>query len=343
MRRMAWTFAFLLVTGVACSGDHDESGKADGGQSVGVGFENAFLATADASGYRITQSIGQMISVPALGLDNDAPLDEENPTVVGEVAPEASHLRVDLSTVFRPLLGDDTASVAFEIWTGPDRMVIDTREYSAITEHNPRASLGPLEPGVSFVDLEAVRDRSPDLIAALVGQGLADPRELADRLPEAIGGAKRAGNTFTGTASYADLLEAMGSDPDVVARSAAAGMALNADVDPDVLTAFYVEYFAGIEANISIDIGTDGTVRALWFDANFSGIFTAIVDHRDELGLDIPAADLEDVRDAFDEAEWTVEVLTRFEVPDDLQVEAAPSTTDDRTEEWLASFRDGGF
>lgn len=345
MRRMAWMFAFLLVTGVgACGGDDDQSGNADGGQHAAVGLENALLATAEASGYRITQSIGQMISFSAIGLDTELPIDEEDPTVVGEVTPEANHYRVDLSTVFRPLLGDDAPSLGFEIWTGPDRMVIDTREYSAITEHNPRADLGPLEPGVSFVDLEAVRGESPDLLAALVGQGgLADPRQLADRLPEALDGVKRSGRSFTGTASYADLLEAMGSDPDVIARSAAAGAALNLDVDTDVVTNLYLDYFAATDVDITVDVGTDVTVRSLHYDVDLSDLFPAMVDHGDELGLDIPTDDLEEVRDVFDEAEWTVEVLARFEVADDLQVEPAPATTDDRTEEWLAFLRHGGF
>jgi hypothetical protein len=263
---------------------------------------------------------------------------------VGEVTPEADHYRVDLSTVFRPLLGDDVPSLGFEIWTRPDRMVIDTREYAAITEHNAGAHLGPLEPGASFVDLEAVRGQSPDLLAALVGQGgLADPRQLADRLPEALDGIKRSERSFTGTASYTDLLEAMGSDPDVIARSAAAGAALNLDVDPDVITGFYLDYFAATGVDITVDVGTDATVRSLHYDVDLSDLFPAMVDQEDELGLDIPTEDLEEVRDVFDEAEWTVEVLARFEVADDLQVEPAPATTDDRTEEWFAFLDDGGF
>jgi hypothetical protein len=62
MRRMAWMFAFLLFIGVgACSGDGDQSGDADGGQHAAVGLDRALLATAEASGYRIARSIGQMI------------------------------------------------------------------------------------------------------------------------------------------------------------------------------------------------------------------------------------------------------------------------------------------
>lgn len=345
MRRMPWMFAFLLVVGMsACGGDDDESGAADGGQQVAtLELEDAFLATADASGYRITQSTGQMISLPALGVDTDAPLDEENPTVVGEIMPDASHLRMNLSAVLGPVLGDDAPPVGFEIWTGPDRMVLDTRDYAVLVEQNPSADLGPFEPGVWFVDLEAVGAERSDLLAITVGQGLANPGELADRLPEALEGVEQSGRSFTGTASYTDLVEAMGSDPDVIARSAAAGVALNLDVDPDVLTGFYVEYFEGTDVDITVDVGTDGTVRSLRYDVDLSGLFPAIVDHGDELGLDIPADQLDEARDAFAEAVWTLEALIRFEVVDDLQVEPAPATTDDRTREWLAYLREGGF
>jgi hypothetical protein len=344
MRRMAWVFTFLLVVGMsACDGDDDEAGDADAGQQVAtVDLEDAFSATADASGYRITQFIGQMISLPALGMDTDAPLDEENPTVVGEVTPDASHLRTDLSALLGPLLGDVAPSVSFEIWTGPDRMVVDTRDYAVIAEQNPSADLGPFEPGVSFVDLEAVGDEYPDLLAALVGV-FPDLGELADRLPEALEGVEQSGRSFTGTASYTDLVEAMGSDPEFNARSGAAGLALNLDVDPDVLTDFYVEYFEGTDADITVDVGTDRTVRALRYDVDLSGLFPAMVDRGDELGLDIPADQLDEVREAFAETVWTVEALIGFEVVDDLQVEPAPATTDDRTEEWLTFLRNGGF
>ena len=345
MRRMAGTFALLLVVGMsACGGDGDEAGVGDGGQQVAaVGLENAFLATAGASGYRITQSMGQTISSPALGMDIDLPLDEEHPTVVGEVTPDASHVRVDLSAVLGPMLGDDAPPVGFEIWSGPDRMVLDTREYAVITDLNPDADLGPFEPGVSFVDLEAVRVGRPDLLAAITGQGLADPEELAHRLPEALDGVEQTERSFTGTASYADLLEALGSDPDVIVRSVAAGAALNLDVEPDVLTRFYLEYFAATDADITVDVATDGTVGSLHYGVDLSGLFPAVVDHGDELGLEIPTDQVDEARDAFAETVWTLETVIHFEVMDDLRMAQAPATTDDRTAEWLAFLRDGGF
>jgi hypothetical protein len=345
MRRSAWMFAFLLVVGMsACGGDDDESRDANGDQGVAaVRLENAFLATADASGYRFTQSTGQTISSPALGMDTDLPLDQESPTVVGEVTPEASHVRMDLSGVLRPMLGDDAAPVAVEIWSGPEQLVLDTRDYAVIAELNPGPDLGPFEPGVSFVDLEAVGDERRDLLAVLVGEGLADPGELADRLPGALEGVAQSGRSFTGAASYADLLEAMGSDPEVIARSGAAGVALNLDVDPDVLTDFYVEYFATTDVDIVVDVGTDGAVRSLHYDVDLSGLFPAMVDHGDGLGLNIPAEQIDEARDALAETVWTLETIIRFEVVDDLQMAPAPVTTDDRTQEWLAFLRDGGF
>lgn len=345
MRPRAWMFAVVLVVGAsACGGEDDEAGDADGGQQVAAAaLEDALLVTADASGYRIAQSTGQTMSSPALGMDTDLPLDEENPMIVGEVTAEASHLRMDLSPTLRPMLGDDAPPVGLEIWSGPDRMVLDTRDYAAIGDLNPGADLGPFEPGVSFVDLVALRDEGPDLVAALVGQGVADPGELADRLPEALEGVEQSGRSFSGTASYADLLEAMGSDPEIVSRSAAAGIALNLSIDPDDLTDFYLEYYAATDVDVAVDVDANGTVRSLHYDVDLSSLFPAIVDQGEELGLDIPAEQLDEARKALAETVWTLESVIRFEVVDDLQIAAAPATTDDRTQEWLAFLRDGGL
>jgi hypothetical protein len=180
---------------------------------------------------------------------------------------------MDFSPLLGPMLGDDAPSVAIEIWTEPDRMVIDTRDYAAaIAKQNPNADLGPFEPGVAFVDLEAVGDESPDLLAVLGGQASADLKELADRLPDTPEGVQQRGRSFTGTASFTDLKEAMGFDPQSDARSGAAGLALNLNVDPDLLTDFYVEYFEGTDADITVDVDTDGTIQALWYDVDLSGL-----------------------------------------------------------------------
>jgi hypothetical protein len=134
----------------------------------------------------------------------------------------------------------------------------------------------------------------------------------------------------------------MGTDPEVVARSAAAGVALNLDVDPDELTAFYLDYYEGTEADVTVEVGDDG-VRSLRYQLDLSGLFPAIVEHSEELGIAIPDDQLTHTREAFAGTVWTLEALIRFETVDDLKVEPAPDTTDDRTQQWLAFLADGGF
>ena len=76
---------------------------------------------------------------------------------------------------------------------------------------------------------------------------------------------------------------------------------------------------------------------------DLSGLFPAVVDHGDELGLEIPTDQVDEARDAFAETVWTLETVIHFEVMDDLRMAQAPATTDDRTAEWLGFLRDGGF
>lgn len=332
--------AAIMLSLVACGGGSREAHDTEPVKAIGL--DEALSATAAASGHRISQSTGQVLSVAPLGLDSRTELDEDHPSVVTEATGDLSHLRVDLSSVFGPLLGDNPPSIGFDIWVSPDRMVVDSTDYAAILDINPNAELGPMAPGVAFVDLDAVRDDAPDLVAALVGQGIPDLQELADRLPRALDDVEQRGTTFTGTASYTDLLTAMGTDPEVVARSAAAGVALNLDVDPDELTAFYVDYYEGTEADVTVEVGDEG-VRSLHYELDLSGLFPAIIEHSEELGIAIPDDQLTDAREAFADTVWTLEALIRFERVDDLKVEPAPDTTDDRTQQWLAFLADGGF
>ena len=208
--------AVLLLT--AACGDGDPERSADKQRVEAVGLEDAFATAAGASSYRITQSSGQTLSSSALGVDNETEIDEDHPTVVAEVAGTSSHMRVDLLWLLGPLADGELDSAGFEMSGDPDRLVVDSRGYAGIKELNPDADLGPFEPGVSFVDLDVLRVDSPDLIAALVGQGLPDLTEMAKRLPQVLHDVEQNGTTYTGTAPYTDLMAAMGQDIEQIAR-----------------------------------------------------------------------------------------------------------------------------
>ena len=53
--------------------------------------------------------------------------------------------------------------------------------------------------------------------------------------------------------------------------------------------------------------------------------------------------ELAQVEDLASDTEWVITVLQRFEVDDDLVVDPAPETDDDRTDQWVAFLENAGF
>lgn len=343
MRTRLWavqvfTAAGLLLT-AACGGGTSERSGGDSQVVDAVGLEEAFASAAGSSSYRITQSSGQTIRSGALG-DSKTKIDEDHPTVVGEVTPDATHISTDLTSFLRPFLGGDVEQIGFEIWTEPGRIVVDTRNYAGILENNPDADLGPLEPGIAYIDLATARVDSPDLVTALVGQGLPDLVEMAARLPDVLSDVERSDSSYTGKALFADLLGAMGADAEQMARSTAAGLSLNLDIDPDAFADFYVDYYGEIVADVSLETDTSGAVRSVRYEVDLSDLFTELFKRSKELGLDAPEGP---AARAFTDTVWMIESLIRFEVVDDLAVEQPPATSDNRTDEWVEFLRNAGF
>jgi hypothetical protein len=337
--------AVALLAAACGGGDGGSDEDADDGdreEVTTVGLDEAFSAAADATSYTIEQSTGQTIDSDILGHTSSV-IDEENPSVVGEVTPEATHLTVDLTSILGPMLGDAVEDIGFEIWTDAERMVVDSRDYAAVKEANPDADLGPYEPGVSYVDLAKVGEEAPDLVSTMVGQSGVDLVQLAEELPKTLEDVEQDGTTITGTASYADLLTALGADVEQNARGVAGGLALNLDIDPDALTDYYVDFYEATEADVTVELGDDDLVESIHYEVDLSDIFSSMVSDADPLGLEIPADEVDEARALFEDTEWTLESLIKFDVVDDLTVEPAPATTDDRTDEWLAFLEANGF
>ena len=334
--------AAVLAPAVACGAD-------DGAPETGrqrmetVGLAEAFAATAEATSYRLTNSVGQTISSSAMGVDTSTEADPEDPMMVMEVTPEGTHTSADLSKLFGPMMGQDLGSIGFEIWVDEDRMVVDTRGYAALLNANPGAELGPFEPGVSYVDLDALGLESPDLVTAAVGAAMPDLRVMAERLPQVLDGVEQTGTTFTGVASYADVLEALGADLDHTSRGAAAGVALNLDVEVDELAAIYASFYEEIPFDVTVVVTSTGILRSVHYQGDLSGIYQAIFDHPEALGLDVSDEELEQARELFADTEWTLEALLQFEVVEDLELPPAPEATEDRTDEWITFLREAGL
>ncbi len=333
--------AFVLAAGLAgCGTSGDDSGEGEGDQAVDL--SGAFAEASTATSYRVTSYSAQTLSSPLLGVDTRTEIDEDRPASESEVTPEASHTTVDISAVLGPMAGD-APSISLELWATPDRLVLDTRDYAAVQEINPAVDLGPFEPGVSYVDLAAVKEDSPDLEAAILGQGLPDLQEIAQEIPEILDDVQQEGDIVTGSTTYTALLTALGGDADNTARSVAGGIAQNLGVDVDALTALYLDFYDSAPTEVRLGLDDEGSVSDIRYTVDLSDVFERVYADP-ELFDEPPTGDrLAELRGLARDTEWTATTLVDYEIDDDLKVEAPPETDDDRTQDWLRFLEQSGF
>lgn len=307
-----------------------------------VDIAGVFAAAGEATSYRLTTFTAQKISSSLLGVDTETEIDEDSPTTVAEVTPEASHVVVDIAAALGPAVGVDT-EIGLEMWVSPARVTIDSRDYAKLKERNPGADLGPLAPGIAYIDRQSDSVDDADLLSAILGQGIPDLREVAADLPGVLEDIEQDGSTITGVGSYADVLDALGQDVEQMARSVAGGLALNLGVAVDELTDFYVEYYESTQAAVTVEVDAEGSLSALGFTVDLGGIFSRILEEPD-LFTDRPSEEeLADARDMASDSEWEITVLQRYELDDDLVVDDAPPTDDDRTDQWVTFLKNSGF
>ena len=310
-----------------------------------VGELGAALAeTAEVSTYRVSVSIAQTIRLPVGGIDTTAEIDEQAPTMAGEISPDRQHFVMDLGALFGSMAGEEL-DLKLEMWFDDERLVIDTRDYQQIVDESPDAQLGPFEPGISYVDLTDFEAESPEVLAALGGSSVPDLRELAEKLPAALISVEQTSPdppTFVGTITFSDLIEAQGQDIAVLARSAAAGVALNSPMNVDAVNEFYVDFYDSTEVEVTIELDERGLLRVLSIRADFSSLYSAMFEVE---GL-MPELTDSERQEALDEVEGAVHVLetrTVYEADSDLEVPLPPATTDDRTDLWTEFFVNAGF
>ena len=294
----------------------------------------AFADTADATGYRIEQYVGQEMRVDPLGIDSFIPMDLARPQSVVESAGGLWHTTIDLGVVLEAMAPGDL-DLKLEMWADGSRLVVDTSGIEVLAGSG--AELGPLEPGIAFVDLTAGPDAGA-LVTALLGVGAADLAELGTALPAALSGLRQVQDqppVFEGTASFAEVVEAMGTDLEVMARSIAAGMALNLPIDVDEIADFYVGFYRRTQADVRVELDQDGRVSAVEIHTDLSGIYTDMFEPDADLDLDLDASELEFASSMFEGSVLIIENRMEFEFDDDLVVEPPPPTDDDRTQEWL--------
>ncbi|MXW60867.1 MAG: hypothetical protein F4003_03650 [Acidimicrobiaceae bacterium] len=295
----------------------------------------ALAETAEAATYRVSLSAAQTVKRPFAGIDTTAEIDDQAPTLVGEVNPDRQHFVIDVGALLAPS-GGDQLDIGFEMWIEDERLVVDTRDYQQLKDQNPDVQLGPFEPGIFFVDLTEFEEDSPELLAAIGGTSAPDLREMAQKLPAALISVEETSSdppTFVGSMTYADLLEAQGGDVGASASGAAAGIALNSAVSADVLTQFYIDFFVSVEVEVVIELNEQGLFPVLSTRSDLSSQYRALLDVE---GF-VPEMTESERHEAFEMFENAVHVLeTRavYEVDDDLKVSVPPTTADDRTDQW---------
>lgn len=330
----------LLASG--CGGGSDESSVT----TIGV-LSAALADTAEASTYRVSLFMGSTVALPAVGLESETDIDEQGPTMVGEVSIEREHFVMDLAAMLEGLLGDisDFSDLRLEMWLDDERMVMDTGSYQQLADADPEFDLGPIAPGVFSIDFGAIGADSPELLAALVGSSTPDLSELAVSLPTALNEIEQTSTTpqiFVGTATYANLLAAQGADVADTARSQAASLALNEAVSVDALTDFYVDFFENLDAEVVIELDERGLLRVFSTRVDMSDLFSEMLD-TEGLVPETSEQERREAREAFKDAVLVLEVRTVYETDIDLEVSPPPDTTEDRTEQWRQFLIDAGF
>lgn len=288
---------------------------------------------------------------PGLGIAIDSPIDPDRPTLRGVVAGGASHYVQDLGLLFDGLAGAGQPAVqeavdaaVLEMWTSPDRLVMDTSGYQPLADLDPTYDFGPFAPGVWFVDLATfVELGREEIVGFIIGNGAGDPSGLASRIGDVLRDVDRtAEDTLTGTTTYGEFLAATGQNVETVSRGIAGGLALNLRVDVDVLTGVLVQIYAATPVSVTVVTTETGELRGIRTLADFSDIFTQMF--ADEtLAAQLSAGEAAQVERLFAETDYTIETVTAYEIDPALTVPPAPESTDDRTDQVVAFLKQSGL
>ena len=348
---MTWirrTIAAAVAVGLLAAG----CGRGTDESSVTtIGLLSAALAdTAEASSYRVTLSGGLTLKIS--GVELTAALDEQNPLAVGEVSPEREHFKINIGTLLESLfephfesLPFDREEVAFEVWADDERLVIDTSALQQLADVDSDVDMGPLTPGVSFIDIAVLEAESIEFMDAVSGTSTPDLSELAVSLPLALVTIKQTSTdppAFVGTTTSARLSEAMGSNIEADARSVAVelGMALPADFDE--LTEIVVQVYETNKVEVVIELDERGLLSVLWTKEDYSDVFRALAES-ENFGTRLSEEERQEAADVMRSIESIFETRIAYEPDADLEVPLPPPTTVDRTEEWREFLAEPSF
>ncbi len=337
-------FGFLALAAVAllaagCGEDADDAGVVTTDAVSG-----ALAGTVEVPVYRVTTSATTLLTMPDMGADAGPQPAGVAPTVAATVGHGREHFL--LSIALPPgsqIAGGD--AIEFEMWSDSERLVMDTRDYQRLVDAAPGTELGPMEPGLFFVDLAAIGSSHPELLAALVGVSPPSLRDLAENLPASLDTIEQTSEDppiFVGSTTVASLRRAQGADLADTARSTVAGMSLVSPVNIDEMTELLSEVFSTAAAEVVIELDDQGLLSVLSTREDLSGVFAAVLEVE---GLAAGATDQErrEAQEALEGAELIVETRSVYETDSELEVPLPPAATEDRTAEWREFLIDTGF
>lgn len=310
-------------------------------------LKSALTALEQATAYRVSASTATTLIVAALNISNRQHLDPERPmTVVSVDADGEIHTALDLGPTLAALAtsGTDPAvaealdQVSAELWLSGDRLVIDATGYAPLAAVNPAADLGPFAPGVGVVDLARFEDvGGEELLGVLIGSTPVDPVVLGQRLPDALSNIEQTGPvSFSAAAMYSDVVTAMGGDLEQSSLGAAVGIAQALGIDPNLLGAFYADFFRRSPAVVEIELAASGALETVLIMADFSGLYDELFTTESGLFSDVSESDLAEARAQFANTEFSIESLMQFEIDPSIEVELPTGDLEDRTELALA-------
>ena len=337
MRRRSATLLTLSVTAlVVLNGCSSSTSPSVESRSASQELAAAFDDAADTAAFRSTTLFGQTTKVEVLGLDSSTEPDPERPLAVTEVDADGDqHSVVDLSVNLAALAepaGID--GVGFETWVVGNMITIDTTGFEELAQGGA-ADLGVFRPGVWTADIGTLGADRDQVVAAVVGTGLADPARLGGAFLESLEGIEVDPDDptlFHATTDYASLSAVLGQDIELVARSAAGGIAQSTGIDLDALAEVYLEVYRDAPVELDVVI-VDGALQTLSSTTDLSAIWSALFAAGDDLGFGATPADEAGLAAGI----LVIEQQTSFEFDDSIEVEAPTTADEDRTDE-LAAF-----
>ena len=343
-RSLAVVVAVALLA-AGCGRGTDDTGVT----TIGV-LSAALADTAAASSHRVSVSVGTQWKV--LGEEFTTGIDEQSPVFVCVANSEREHCTFDMSKLIESLFGfsiwpDDLDDLGIEMWLYQERMVVDTSAIQPLVDYGPDLDMGPLAPGVFFIDLAALEAGSSDPMEAVSGSSTPDLREMAESLPAALITIEQTSTdppTFVGTTTSARLDEALGGDVEADARCEAAELGTPSLTDSDELAELIAQFYETNTAEVVIELDERGLLSVLWTKQDYSGLLRIIAQYH-SLDTELSEQERQEAQEAieaFESAEFIVADRVAYESDADLEVPLPPPTAEDRTEEWLEFFPECG-